>query len=77
MPEQQKMIIDARYQYLNVMREHYEKADRRKRGQLLDEMERATQLDCRTLTRHMRRRVIARRPRLRQRGKTYGHHMEG
>ena len=76
MPEKKRMAIHARYEYLRVMQQEYRKADRKQRSQLLDEMERATQLNRKTLIRHMKRKVIARQPRRRQRGQTYGHEID-
>jgi len=76
MPEKKRMGIDTRYEYLQVMQEGYRKAGREQRSRLLDEMERATQLNRKTLIRHMKRKVIARQPRRGQRGRTYGQEVD-
>jgi len=65
------MNLNERRKYLRVQRMRYLEADRTGRGQLLDEMEQVTQLDRKTLIRLMKHDPI-RRPRQRQRGRTYG-----
>ena len=71
MPHEDKMTIDERYKYLRIQQKRYQKAGRNERGQMLDEMEGVTGLNRKTLIRHMRKRVIQRQARSRQRGKSY------
>jgi IS30 family transposase len=71
MPEHDAMTIDERRKYLKIMRPRYKAADRRGRGALLDEMEQVTGLDRKTLIRLMHG-SLERKPRQRQRGRTYG-----
>lgn len=66
-----KMTIDERRKYLRKMQERYLQADRKERGQLLDEMEAVTELHRKSLIRLMKG-SLARQPRRRQRGRTYG-----
>jgi hypothetical protein len=66
-----RMTIDERRKYLRKMQERYLQADRKERGQLLDEMEAVTELHRKSLIRLMKG-SLARRPRRRQRGRTYG-----
>jgi hypothetical protein len=66
-----RMTIDERRKYLRKMQERYLQADRKERGQLLDEMEAVTELHRKSLVRLMKGN-LARRPRRRQRGRTYG-----
>ncbi len=66
-----KMTIDERRKYLRKMQERYLQADRKERGQLLDEMETVTELHRKSLIRLMRG-SLARQPRRRQRSRTYG-----
>ncbi len=65
------MTIDERRKYLKIMQRRYKKATRRERAVLLDEMEQVTGLERKTLIRLMRG-GLERRPRQRQRGRTYG-----
>lgn len=71
MPAVERMTIDERYTYLRIMRERYLRARRKERSGLLDEMESVTQLDRKTLIRHMGREP-QRQVRRRQRGRKYG-----
>jgi len=71
MTTEEKMTIDERWKYLRTMRKRYRGADRRVKGQLLDEMEAVTGLHRKSLIRLMNGN-LTRRPRRRQRGKTYG-----
>ena len=71
MPTQDEMDIDERLKYLRIMRKRYVPADREKCSQLLDEMERVTGLDRKTLIRRMKK-VPERRPRRKHRGREYG-----
>ena len=66
-----RMTIDERHKYLRMMQKRYREADRRERGRLLDEMEAVTELHCRSLIRSMSS-SLERRPRRRQRSRTYG-----
>jgi hypothetical protein len=71
MPHKDEMTIDERYKYLRIQQKRYMQADRSERGRMLDEMEEVTGLDRKTLIRHMRKRMIQRQARARQRGKSY------
>ena len=66
-----KMTIDERRKYLRKMQERYLQADRKERGQLLNEMEAVTELHRKSLIRLMKG-SLARQPRRRQRSRTYG-----
>jgi hypothetical protein len=66
-----KMTIDERRKYLKKMQKRYLQADRKERGQLLDEMETVTELHRKSLIRLMGG-SLARQPRRRQRSRTYG-----
>jgi hypothetical protein len=54
MSTEDKMSIDERRKYLRQMKKRYEKAGRKEKGQLLDEMEAVTELDRKTLIRLMK-----------------------
>jgi len=71
MSTEDKMTIDERRKYLRRMQQRYLQADRKERGRLLDEMEAVTELHRKSLIRLLRS-DLARRPRRRQRGRTYG-----
>ena len=66
-----EMSVDERRKYLSKMRKRYDKASRRERGQLLDEMEAVTGLHRKSIIRLMNG-SLKRKPRRRQRGRTYG-----
>ena len=66
-----RMTIDERRKYLRTMQKRYQQADRKGRGQLLDEMETVTALHRKSLIRLMKG-DLARTPRRRQRSRTYG-----
>ena len=66
-----EMTIDERRKYLYKMKSRYRKAARQERSQLLDEMEAITGLHRKSLTRLMNG-TLERKPRSRERGKTYG-----
>ena len=66
-----KMTIDERRKYLRLVRPRYRKARRKEKGRLLDEMEAVTGLDRKTLIRLMNG-SLERKPRSREREKTYG-----
>lgn len=71
MSNEDQMTIDERRKYLRTMKKRYAQAERRMKGQLLDEMETVTGLDRKTLIRLMHSN-LARTPRSRERGETYG-----
>jgi len=75
MPNEEKMTIDERYKYLCIKQELYRKAKRKECSQLLDQMQHVTKLNRKTLIRHMKGQIV-RKPRQRQRGKTYGHEVD-
>jgi hypothetical protein len=76
MPDEEKMTLDERWKYLRRMRKRYLKASRLERGRLLDEMEAVTGLHRKSLIRLMWG-SLERRPRERQRGRTYGLEVDG
>jgi hypothetical protein len=71
MPDEEKMTLGERRKYLGLIRKRYLKASKSERGQLLDEMEAVTGLHRKSLIRLMSG-SLERRPRHRQRGRTYG-----
>lgn len=71
MPNEDKMTIDERFKYLRMQKKRYAQMGRKERAQILDETEQITGLNRKTLIRHMNGNPI-RKPRRRQRGKTYG-----
>jgi hypothetical protein len=72
MAYEERMTIDERRKYLHKMRFRYWQAHSRKeQGQLLDEMEAVTDLHRKTII-HLINGELARKPRQKQRGKTYG-----
>jgi hypothetical protein len=71
MTNNDKMTIDERRKYLRIMQKRYTQASHRNRSLLLDEMEHVTGLDRKTLLRAMRS-DLERRPRRKERGRTYG-----
>ncbi len=66
-----KMTIDERRKYLRRMKKRYVEASRSERSKLLDDMVQMTELDRKTLIRLMKS-DLARKPRQRQRGNSYG-----
>ena len=68
---QEKMTIDERYKYLRLMQSRYRKADRQARSALLDEMEQVTGLHRKSLMRLLGG-DLTRKPRRKQRSRTYG-----
>jgi hypothetical protein len=66
-----EMTINERWKYLRLMQPRYLRASRRERSKLLDEMQAVTKKDRKTLIRRMRS-DLERKPRKKQRGKTYG-----
>jgi len=71
MTKEEKMTIDERRKYLQTMKRRYKQADRKTKGQLLAEMEVVTGLHRKSLIRLMNGSLL-RKPRRRERGKTYG-----
>lgn len=71
MTREDQMNIDERYKYLRTMRRRYRSATRRVKGELLDEMEAVLGVHRKSLIRLMNS-TLTRKPRQRQRGKTYG-----
>jgi hypothetical protein len=71
MTKEEKMTIDERRKYLQTMKRRYKQADRKTKGQLLEEMEVVTGLHRKSLIRLMNG-SLKRKPRRRERGKTYG-----
>jgi hypothetical protein len=71
MSTEDKMTIDERRKYLRRMKKRYVQANREERGQLLDEMEKITELHRQSLIRLMNG-SLARQPRRKQRGCIYG-----
>ncbi|MCX7682999.1 MAG: hypothetical protein N2508_13715 [Anaerolineae bacterium] len=71
MSTEDKMNIDEKRKYLRTMQKRYVKADKRTKGELLDEMEAVTGLNRKTLIRLMAT-SLERTPRSRERGNSYG-----
>ena len=67
---EEKMTVDERRKYLNRMKPRYDRANRKERGRLLDEMEAVTGMHRKSITRLLNG-TLERKPRGRQRGKTY------
>lgn len=70
MSNDEKMNIDERRKYLRLVRSRYRKAGRKEKGQLLDEMVAVTGLERKTLI-HLMNGSLKRKPRTRERGRTY------
>lgn len=71
MPNEEKMTLNERRKYLRMQQERYYKANRKERGQLLDEMGSVIGLHRKALIRLLRS-DLKRKSRRKQRGKTYG-----
>ena len=71
MPIEDKMTLDESRKYLRKMQKRYAQANRKERGRLLDEMEAVTEMHRKGLIRLMNG-SLERKPRCRERGKTYG-----
>jgi len=71
MTTEEQMTIEERYKYLRMMKARYVKADRQERGRLLDEMEAMTGQHRKSLIRRVKS-SLERRPRSRERERTYG-----
>ena len=77
MPTDERMTINERRKYLKVMRPRYQKAGRKEKQHLLTEMEAVTGLHRKSLVRLLRHPdVLERKPRKRQRGRKYDHHLD-
>jgi hypothetical protein len=75
MSTEDKMNIDERRKYLRRMKKRYVQAGRQEQRYLLDEMEAVTELHRKSLIRLMNG-SLERKPRQRQRGRTYGPEVE-
>jgi hypothetical protein len=71
MPNEEELSMNERRKYLAVVRRRYLKASKRGRTQLLNEMEAVTRLHRKSLIRLMSG-SLERKPRRKQRGRTYG-----
>ena len=71
MTTEDRMTIDERRKYLRRMKKRYVCADRAERSRLLDEMEALTSMHRKGLIRLMHS-SLERKPRRKQRGRTYG-----
>ena len=71
MPNEEKMTINERRKYLKMQQKRYHQANRKERGRLLDEMGSITGLHRKGLIRLMKS-TLERKPRRKQRGRTYG-----
>ena len=67
----ERMTVDERRKYLCKMQKRYQRATRQEKKRLLDEMQPVTELHRKSLTRLLGQ-SLARQPRQRQRGRTYG-----
>jgi len=72
MPAEETMTIDERRKYLGRMAKRYRTGDRAARGALLTEMATVTGLHRKSLIRLLGSETLARQPRAKQRGRTYG-----
>jgi hypothetical protein len=75
MSTEDKMNLDERRKYLRRMKKRYVQAGRQEQRHLLDEMEAVTELHRKSLIRLMNG-SLERKPRQRQRGRTYGREVE-
>ena len=75
MGEPESMSLPERYKYLRLLQPTYLAANRRGRSQLLNEAQRVTKLHRKSVIRLLRGR-LQRRPRTRQRGRSYGPQVE-
>jgi len=75
MPADDQMKIDERRKYLRRMHMRYMHAGRGERSRLLDEMAQVTELHRKSLVRLMKT-GSERKPRQRQRGRTYDHEVD-
>ena len=72
MPTEDEMTLSERRTYLKRMYGRYVAAKRAERGRLLTEMEQVTGLHRKSLTRLMHAGSLERKPRVKQRARTYG-----
>lgn len=72
MPVDDRMTVDERRKYLGRMKQRYDRANRRERGQLLDEMEKVTDMHRKHIIRLLNAPDLSRKPRRRQQGRKYG-----
>src|SRR2546421_1182975 len=72
MPTEDAMTVSERRKYLKRMQVRYVAAKRAERGSLLKEMEHVTGLHRKSLTRLMHGQNLERKPRVKQRARTYG-----
>jgi hypothetical protein len=75
MSHEDEMTIDERRKYLHKVQERYDKADRKGKGVLLNEMMDITGLNRKSLTRLINQ-PLARKERCRQRGRSYGREVD-
>ena len=71
MPTEDEMTVNERRKYLKRMQGRYQAATRVERGRLLTEMEQVTGLHRKSLTRLMHGASLERKPRSKQRARTY------
>ena len=71
MSTEDKMTVNERRKYLRMMKKRYDKADRKEKGRLLDEMEAVAEMDRKTLIRLING-DLERKPRKKQRSRIYG-----
>lgn len=76
MPTEDQMTVNERRKYLKVMKPRYVAAGRAERGALLTEMQQVTGLHRKHLTRLLNATSLERRPRTRQRQRSYGLEIE-
>jgi hypothetical protein len=76
MATEEKMNVDERFKFLRLMKEQYGDADRKTKSALLDFMEQMTGLHRKYLIAQMNNYGPYRRPRDRQRSRTYGPEVE-
>lgn len=75
MSAEDQMTIDERYKYVRCMKKRYRQANREGRGRLLHEMQAVTGLHRKSLIRLING-SLTRKPRRRERGRTYGGEVE-
>ena len=76
MPTEDAMTVSERRKYLKRMQVRYVAATRAERGKLLSEMEQVTGMHRKSLTRLMHAKSLERKPRVKQRTRTYGLEVE-
>ena len=75
MGEPEPMTLSERRKYLRLLQPSYRSASRRERSKLLDEAQRVTRQHRKSLIRLLRSN-LERKPRSRQRGRSYGPQVE-